>query len=61
MGSHLRFHLVPAFGRMRLDEMGQEQAQALVGKLAKGRSRHTVLNVLGTLASKSIQHSTQPC
>ena len=51
MASHLRFHLVPAFGRMRLDEMGQEQVQAFVGKLAKGRSRHTVLNVLGTLAS----------
>ncbi|MBZ5702597.1 MAG: site-specific integrase [Acidobacteriia bacterium] len=51
MASHLRFHLVPAFGRMRLDEMGQEQMQAFVGKLAKGRSRHTILNVLGTLAS----------
>jgi integrase len=51
MASHLRFHLVPAFGRVRLDEMGQEQVQAFVGKLAKGRSRHTVLNVLGTLAS----------
>ena len=51
MASHLRFHLVPAFGRMRLDEMGQEQVQAFVGKLAKGRSRHTILNVLGTLAS----------
>lgn len=51
MASHLRFHLVPEFGRMRLDEMGQEQVQAFVGKLAKGRSRHTILNVLGTLAS----------
>jgi len=51
MASHLRFHLVPAFGRMRLDEIGQEQVQVFVGKLAKGRSRHTVLNVLGTLAS----------
>jgi integrase len=51
MASHLRFHLVPEFGRMRLDEVGQEQVQAFVGKLAKGRSRHTILNVLGTLAS----------
>jgi integrase len=49
--SHLRFHLVPAFGRMRLDEIGQEQVQMFVGKLAKGRSRHTVLNVMGTLLS----------
>lgn len=51
MASHLRFHLVPGFGRMRLDEIGQERVQAFVGKLAKGRSRHTILNVLGTLAS----------
>jgi integrase len=51
MTSHLRFHLVPAFGRLRLDEIGQEQVQIFVGKLSKGRSRHTILNVLGTLAS----------
>jgi integrase len=51
MASHLRFHLVPAFGCMRLDEIGQEQVQVFVGKLAKGRSRPTILNVLGTLAS----------
>ncbi|MGO9640495.1 MAG: tyrosine-type recombinase/integrase [Candidatus Acidiferrales bacterium] len=51
MSSHLRFHLVPAFWHIRLDEIGQEQVQAFVGKLAKGRSRHTILNVLGTLAS----------
>jgi integrase len=51
MASHLRFHLVPAFGSMRLNEIGQEQVQAFVGKLAKGRSRHTILNVLGALAS----------
>jgi integrase len=51
MASHLRFHLVPSLGRLRLDEIGQEQVQAFVGKLAKGRGRHTILNVLGTLAS----------
>jgi integrase len=51
MRSHLRFHLVPEFGPMRLDEVGQEQVQAFVGKLARERSRHTILNVLGTLAS----------
>jgi integrase len=51
MASHLRFHLVPAFGSMRLDEIGQEQVQVFVGRLAKGRSRHTILNVFGTLAS----------
>ena len=51
MMSHLKFHLVPEFGQLRLDEIGQEQVQVFVGKLAKGRSRHTILNVLGTLAS----------
>lgn len=51
MASHLRFHLVPAFGSMRLDEIGQEQVQVFVGKLAKGRSRSTIRNVLDTLAS----------
>jgi len=51
MKSHLRFHLLPAFGRDRLDEIGQECVQTFVGRLAKGRSRHTVLNVLATLAS----------
>jgi len=51
MKSHLCFHLVPEFGRIRLDEIGQEQVQAFVGKLAKERSRHTILNILGTLAS----------
>jgi integrase len=36
---------------MRLDEIGQEEVQTFVGKLARGRSRHTILNDLGTLAS----------
>jgi integrase len=51
MASHLRFHLVPAFGPMRLHEIDQERVQVFVVKLSKGRSRHTILNVLGTLAS----------
>jgi integrase len=51
IASHLRFHLLPEFGRMRLDEIGQEQVQSFIGKVAKGRSRHTILNVLGSLAS----------
>jgi hypothetical protein len=52
MKSHLQFHLVPAFGRMKrlivaldlriLDEIGQERVQESVGKLAKARSRHTI-------------------
>jgi hypothetical protein len=42
MKPQLQFHLVQAFGRMILDEIGQEQVQELVGKLAKARSRHTI-------------------
>ncbi|MGC1105471.1 MAG: tyrosine-type recombinase/integrase [Candidatus Acidiferrales bacterium] len=51
MASHLRFHLLPFFGRDPLDEIGPERVQTFIGKLAKGRSRHTILNVLGTLWS----------
>lgn len=51
MASHLRFHLLPFFGRDRLDEIGPERVQVFIGKLAKGRSRHTILNVLGSLWS----------
>jgi integrase len=51
MASHLRFHLLPFFGRDSLDGIGPERVQIFVGKLAKGRSRHTILNVLGTLQS----------
>lgn len=51
MTSHLRFHLLSFFGRDSLDEIGPERVQAFIGKLAKGRSRHTILNVLGTLWS----------
>ena len=49
--SHLRFHLVPAFGRLRLDRITQEDVQAFVGKLSKTCSRHTIMNVLGTFFS----------
>src|SRR5262249_25757507 len=51
MASHLRFHLIPQFGPLRLHEIDQERVQGFVVKLAAGRSRHTILNVLGTLSS----------
>jgi integrase len=51
MASHLRFHLVPEFGPLRLHEIDQERVQTFVVKLAVGRSRHTILNVLGTLST----------
>jgi integrase len=47
--SHLKTHLVPTFGRLRLDQMGQEDVQAFVTVLGKKLGQHTVLNILGTL------------
>ena len=49
---HLRNHLLPALGLLRLDEIGVEPVQVLVTRMAeKGLSRHTVKNVLSTLRS----------
>jgi integrase len=47
--SHLRCHLVPAFGRLRLDQIELEEVQVFVTKLAKTHGRHTVTNILSTL------------
>jgi hypothetical protein len=49
--SHVRCYLVRRLGKLRLEEITQETAQSLVAELAKRVSRHTVLNVLGTLCS----------
>jgi integrase len=49
--SHLRFHLVKKFGRMRLDQIGQEDFQQFVSTIGKKLGRHTILNILGTLFS----------
>jgi integrase len=49
--SHLRFHLVKQFGRMRLDQIGQEDVQQFVSTIGKNLGRHTILNILGTLFS----------
>jgi integrase len=49
--SHLRFHLVKHFGRMRLDQIGQEDVQQFVSAIGRKLGRHTVLNILGTLFS----------
>lgn len=46
--SHLRSHLNPTFGRLRLDQIGLEDVQAFVGKIAKTHSRHTITNILST-------------
>jgi integrase len=50
--AHLRIHLVPRFGRLRLDEIGVGAVQGLVSAMAeKGLSRHMILNVLYTFRS----------
>jgi integrase len=47
--SHIRFHLVKHFGRMRLDQIGQEDVQQFVSVVGRKLARHTILNILGTL------------
>jgi integrase len=49
--SHLRTHLIRQFGKLRLDQIGQEDVQRLVTVLGKRLGRHTILNILGTLFS----------
>ena len=49
--SHLKTHLVPQLGLMRLDQIGQEDIQQLVTVLRRKLGRHTIMNVLGTLFS----------
>jgi integrase len=48
--SHLRYHIVPALGSKRLDELTLEAQQAFVARLAKSLKRKTLLNVLQTLS-----------
>jgi integrase len=47
--SHLRSHLLPRLGKLKLEELGQETIQQLVSVLSTRVSRHTLLNILGTL------------
>lgn len=49
--SHLRSHLIPAFGACRLEEITPEAVQSFVSQRSKKLSRKTLLNVLGTLSS----------
>jgi integrase len=42
---------VKHFGRMRLDQIGQEDVQQFVSAIGRKLGRHTVLNILGTLFS----------
>ena len=47
--SHLRTHLLPELGLCRLEELDGYNVQRFVTKLSRKVSRHTLLNVLGTL------------
>lgn len=47
--SHIAFHLKKRFGRLRIDQIGQEDVQQFVAAIGSRLARHTILNVLGTL------------
>ena len=50
--SHLRVHILPQLGKLRLEQFGVENQQSFINRVsAKGTSRKTVLNVLGTVSS----------
>jgi len=49
--SHLRNQILPALGRIRLNELGAEIQQSFVTRLSGTISRKMLLNVLGTLSS----------
>jgi integrase len=47
---HVRVHLVPAFGGLRLDEIGGAELDAFMAALTKaGRSAKTIVNISSTL------------
>lgn len=50
--SHLRVHILPQVGKLRLEQFGAENQQSFISRVsARGVSRKTVLNILGTLSS----------
>lgn len=49
--SHLKNQILPILGRMRLNEVGVENQQIFVTRIAATVSRKMLLNVLGTLSS----------
>jgi hypothetical protein len=49
--AHLRCHIVPQLGKLKLDEITLERQQVFVTRLSRTVSRKTVLNVMGTLSS----------
>lgn len=52
VNSHLKRHIVPQLGMLRLEQFGVESQQTFITYLLnRGVSRKTVLNILGTLSS----------
>ena len=49
--AHLRCHIIPQLGKLRLDEIGRERQQVLVTLLSQKVSRKSVENIMGTLSS----------
>jgi len=49
--SHLKVHILPLLGRLRLDQLGPETQQMLINRLNGKVSRKMLANILGTLSS----------
>lgn len=49
--SHLRAHIVPFLGKVRLDNLGVENQQVFINHISGKVSRTTIENVLATLSS----------
>ncbi len=49
--AHLRCHILPQLGRLKLDEVSRERQQVLVTLLSQKVSRKMVVNIIGTLSS----------
>jgi integrase len=49
--SHLKNHILPGLGNLRMDEVGNEQQQMFITRLSQKCSRKTVLNVTSTLST----------
>ena len=49
--AHLRCHIIPQLGKLKLDEIGRERQQVFVTQLSQKLSRKSVLNIVGTLSS----------
>jgi integrase len=49
--AHLRCHIVPRLGKLKLDDVTLERQQVFVTQLSQTVSRKSVLNIMGTLSS----------